>query len=289
MTGHPTPEELAAHAAGDLDPVVATSVDSHLLTCADCAADLRAIAGLPALLAGLPPLPMPADVATALDARLAAERAGDATATVPSLTERRERRRSWFATSVAGAAAAGLVGVVALGVVQNLRTDDSRGAGGTANAEAALDAAALPPPSESGRRLTVDNVADELQTFLTDGSAPPAALSGPSARTAQDSGAGGGSGADGTGEVFTSGGDADPYARLRDPAALERCVDQVREGEARPVALDFAAFEDQPALVVVLPFRDTTVDVYVLSVATCGDPEAVDPVGLLHFQRVTRG
>jgi len=48
-TWHAHPNDLAAYAAGDDDPVLAASVETHLLRCADCRATLaRAAAAVPA-------------------------------------------------------------------------------------------------------------------------------------------------------------------------------------------------------------------------------------------------
>ena len=77
-----------------------------------------------------------------------------------------------------------------------------------------------------------------------------------------------------------------PLARLREPAALADCLAALTGPDvgAVPLAVDFAAFEGRPALVVVLPSaREDRVDVYVVG-AGCrqGDDQT------LFFTRLDR-
>jgi anti-sigma factor RsiW len=121
---------------------VAAGHQDHLASCPLCRQQLAAVRTTRALLAALPPEPMPAEVADRLDAALAGA-AGTPTV-VPLPPERRNR---WFGRpSGAGLAAAAVVlfflGAVVIGVT-------SRGGGGD-TAPGGADIGALSAPEDAG-------------------------------------------------------------------------------------------------------------------------------------------
>ncbi|MGB8652833.1 MAG: hypothetical protein WCD35_19465, partial [Mycobacteriales bacterium] len=78
----------------------------------------------------------------------------------------------------------------------------------------------------------------------------------------------------------------DPLARLRATPALASCLAALTDpgDSSLPLALDYAAFEGKPALVVVLSTgKPDKVDVFVVG-AGCAQPDAQ----LLFFTRLTR-
>lgn len=79
--------------------------------------------------------------------------------------------------------------------------------------------------------------------------------------------------------------ESDPLAPLRSTEGLARCLSSVLDPDSDelPLAVDYAAYEGKPALVVLLPTtQDRTVDVFVVG-AQCDQADA----DLLYFTRVT--
>lgn len=77
----------------------------------------------------------------------------------------------------------------------------------------------------------------------------------------------------------------DPLARLRTPAGLEDCLSAVlppEEPDLRPLALDYASYQGQPALAVLLPDPDPAK----LSVYVVGPDCAAADAKVLGFLRV---
>ena len=266
---HPELDVLADLHAEALDPGVAEEVRTHVAGCAECAAALAALDATRAQLAALADPPLPADVARALDARLETLRAAPVTpapapgATAPGEVHplRPPVRRRW-PVSLPGAAAAAVVTlfVTAIGIGA-LNSDfggtdddstagvasDAGAGGGVGDQEAGTMLAAAPVPMYSGRDYTSATVVEaaeaaavaRAQTDAMTAPEAPSAAAAPSVPTV--------------------------LRRLTEPAALASCLTELAEGgPATPLALDYAAYEGSPALVVVLPEGDSDVGVWVV-------------------------
>jgi hypothetical protein len=268
-------------------------VVAHLRHCAGCSGRLDELAAaeeeVVAALAALPPPPVPAGLADRLAAALAAEPALAPTSGPPdwaraddepgSGDEPREgartvtpfpaeRRRSWSPL----AAAASLL--LLAGAVGGGLALASRGGGVDSTTSAAPGGAAESadlgiPISETGQDYAADGALAAALPDLLGGTAPTAATleSQP-----QSDGDAGGSAADQDQSVTSlqerAGGDGG-LDRLREPPELASCLDAVLPPEddaARPLAVDYAAYGGEPALVVVLPATGAPdkVDVFVV-------------------------
>lgn len=277
MSAHPTTEALAAYAAGDLEPAPAGAVAGHLGECADCAADLAAIERATASLRALPALHMPLDVVAAVDRALGAEARG----AVPSLAARRARRPS-LPPFAAAAAVLGLVAAVGYGTLRGgTGGDDSSGAlraESGADRDAAVADAAGPILLRSGTDYTPSALDGQVRGALAGGA--PAALTAAEPGTQDDAAAG------------SAGGDVSFTAEAKlsvDDPDLRSCITELSgTPDAVPILVDEATFSDQtrraqPAWIVVLPFREDRVDVFVV-----GRDCRTGNDSLLLFKRITR-
>lgn len=253
----------------------------HLASCAQCQTQLSDLAAaqvqVSAALSGLATPPIPDSLVARLSAALAAEPAPFvATGTVVPLSAARSRRTPWLATA-GGVAAAG---VIALGVVT------LRSGGGASSDSTALGSAAGLRSSSTGNDYTATSplLAQSL----------PGLLSGTATKTAQRDAVGapeasvGAEGSTGSEQapVATQALAPDPLAPLRTRAALAACLAGLTEpGDTTlPLALDYAAFNGQPALVVVYPAtKPGKVDVFVVG-AGCSQADST----LLFFTRLSR-
>ncbi len=246
----------------------------HVAGCPGCSAALddldRAQAPVQAALAGLPAPAVPDDLPARLDAALLAARERDDLATTaagahgsaarpPTVVPLHRVRRRQVSPERLLAGAAGVVLLLVVGVVALANT---RGGGvGTTSSSAGSAAAPAGPPAvpTSSTGTDYDSGPEAL------GAALPQLLQGSTDPRQSITGAPGG-GAD------------DPLARLRDPAALAGCLAGLRAPAGpRPLALDYARFAGQPALVAVLPAGDPArLVVYVVG-AGCrpGSPETL--------------
>ncbi len=251
-------DRLADHVAGLLDPAddarVTQLVDTDPAWARAYADLVAAQPMLDSALAGLGgAVPMPVDVADRLDTALAAQAR---TATVVELDARRRRRRFAVATSAVAAAVVLVVGgstvLSALGGGAGTSSLNSGGAGtaGDTRPQAAAPQAAsgLPPVLRSGTNYTPAN--------LGSAGAQKAAAPGPAA-----------AGAQGRSEVDSG------ASRLDDPAALAACLSAVvaRYG-GQPTLVDYARYQGQPAVIVVLATGSTRR--VVAAGTSCGLPEA---------------
>lgn len=260
FSAHPGAEELAAFAAGDLDSV--SDVRSHLLDCADCGADLAAIERATQALAALPELQMPLDVITALERSLA-DAASDLGAApgdspLPSLAAARKRKTDRFAPLAAAAAVVGLA--VALGAGPLRNGSDNRGdsAGAPAADTAERTQAAAPRFLRSGTDYDGASLDGRVRDAL---SAPPDAPALSAEAPAPLAAEAGGSSA-GAAQADSAKSAVGPT--LTDDE-LQSCVDELSgQPGALPLLVDFASYSGAPAVVVVLPFREGQVDVYVV-------------------------
>jgi hypothetical protein len=260
----------------DLDAladVLAGEPSAHLDGCADCRAALAeleaAIAPVSASLLLLGESPIPADVVARLDAALAAEHApvspasGEAgpvqrpaAATVTPLAARRVR---WLPAAAGVAAAAALV-VGAVVLVPHL--DLGGGSSATSASPKGIEAAARIPSSTTGSDYSKEGtlLKQNLPSLLAGGG--PKAQSGvnPQAPTTTDA------------KVDS----LSALATLREPGPLASCLASLTDANdpGVPLALDYASFEGQPALVVVLPTtQPDSVDVFVVG-AGCSQADA---------------
>lgn len=247
--------DLAAGEGGD-------DVREHATRCDDCrarAAELSAatasVSAALAVLASEPLPPEPADLAARVDAALAGESASPggraaAPGDVLPLAPRRTRSR-WLPALAGVAAAAALV----TGAAVLTQQDDDEGPATTA-APSSLT-------RSSGQDYTKAGLAAAVPGLLADTSAAAADSAAPEALSATT---------------------VDPLARLRTDEGLASCLAGVLppDGDDLPLAVDYAAFEGRPAIVVLLPTsRAGTVDAYVLG-AGCSQADAQ----LLYFTRV---
>lgn len=242
---------------------------AHARGCDACRARLSELdaaqAAVTVTLAALPAPPVPDALVARLDAVLAAERppVRVATATVTPLGAAPSRRTAWVPWAGGVAAAAVLVvGVLAL------RPDGRRSSDTAARAESQQQL----PTSSTGNAYSAkgDLLAQALPQLLRGTAADKAA---PTA----------GAPAGATPQVLSA---ADPLAALRDQRTLASCLAGLTDpGDTTlPLALDYASFDGQPALVVVYPATKAgKVDVFVVGAGcTQGDSK------LLYFSRLTR-
>lgn len=231
---------LADHLAGETSP--------HVASCEGCSARLAELEAaereVVASLRALPPVPVPEDVAARLSAAFAAERPLAASTTVTPIASAPSRRdrRTW-APGIAAALLLAFGGLAGYAVIS----------GSSGSDDSATDAAAAPASGSAEARLAFPTVASGLDyadapavasglpSVLSGsaGNAPTAALDAPP---------------NPAGAV-----QADPLARLRDPAALADCLSALLDPskpDELPLALDYAAYQGNPALAVVLPDAD---------------------------------
>lgn len=273
-TPHPTPDPSEQHL--DLDQLADALADdraheAHLTGCAPCRAALarleQAMPAVTAALASAQVPPEPADLPQRL-ARVTAD------APVTSLAARRSRRWPMVAGGAAAAAVL-VVGGLALGTsVFDSRSPD-RGqteAAGTAGGTTKTNSTGF-PYRKDGKLL-----ARELPALLA-GTAPVAATPLSAALqpdSAQKS------------ERYAGAVPApvDPLAGLRTTTGLASCLAELDDPDdpQQPLALDYATWDGQPALVVVLPTSKAgKVDVLVVGAGCRSGNDA-----LLYYARLPR-
>jgi len=268
-------DTLADHLAGEVD------AGGHLAACAGCAARLAELeAGeqmVVAALASLAAPALPADVADRLTAAFAAEAPGSGrpAATVTAISRR--PRRAWLTAAAAGLVlfSGGAIGLSVLGG-QSSVNDSSTGA----TALSAPEAGSFPTVNSGVDYSDAPAVAAGLPAVLA-GTANPTVLrladAAASSSTAQESVP-----AEESAPVTD-----DPLDRLRTAEGLADCLAALlppQEPDVRPLAVDYASFNGEPALAVVLPDPDPTkVSVFVVS---AGCTRAFD--GTLFFTRLDR-
>lgn len=300
VTGaHPDADALSELDAGLLDDTAeAAQLQDHVAGCRRCADLLLLLRDTHRLLAGLPAVAIPAEVAARIDAALAAEttsapRTAEApvasTITAPATSPgsvtvlstarrggRSAARRRWLpgAGAVAAGVAVLLAGAVGLGALQQ-RGGHSAATSRAAGAGAPHRTAAVPAaPVVTGRDYTPATLDDGVRSLLAAGSTPkrtPAPLFEHSP---------------GQSDRGSAVQPVDPALnRLRQPAALGACVAELA-GNPRIAALavELARFQGRPAAVVVLPDPDPAkVRAWVVGPA-CGPGQA----DVLRFQIVPR-
>ena len=273
MSGqHPDLDALADTSCGMGDPATV----EHLASCAACREALAELDGaqvpLTAALSGLPVPAPPADLEDRLLAALARERR----TVLPLVAPAPRRRPVWLVPGrlVPVGAAAGLLAVLATGAVL-------LGRGSTTSSTTSGGATVAAAPAPQVRRL--DSGTDYRRTGTSFARALPQLLSSAGPTSAGPTSAAAERKADAGAAPAQA---ADPLARLRDDAALARCLSSLTppEDPGLPLAVDYATYDGAPALVVVLPSRRPgMVDVYVVGPA-CAAADA----DLRYFIRVER-
>ena len=241
----------------------------HAATCPTCSAALTDLeAAQVPLLAALATLPDPEPPA-GLDERLLAafsreRRAQTSTGAATVLPLPTGRRRPAWLTGAAAAAA--LVGVVGGGIA--LLPHGGTSSGSSSTSTAAAPSAAGPAVRRLASGTDYRKVGPSFATAL------PLLLDVATRGTAA------------TAPFALKAAAGDPLARLRGDGALVGCLASLTtpEDPGVPLAVDYASYEGQPALVVVLPAaKPATVDVYVVGPA-CTQADA----DLRYFVRLPR-
>lgn len=277
----------------DLDQLadaLAGEQHEHLAGCGDCTsrlAELQAAeAGVVAALRALPDPAVPADLAARLTAAFTAEAPLAAPRSTVTALPAAVPRRRWLP-----AAAAAVLVVSAGGLGYTLVTGSTSGGGsdtassdsgsvGGAAADLVLSTSGTDyadPAAVTGALPRI--LAGTAETSLTDsaaGTAPaPAEAAPPDAGRSSS-------------EVpapAAAMAAPDPLARLRTPAGLQDCLSAVlppEEPDLRPLALDYASYQGQPALAVLLPDPDPAK----VSVFVVGPDCAAADAKVLGFLRV---
>ena len=290
---HLDSDELADLDEGALDEAAEQAARAHLTGCPDCRDRLTRLGELRRRLAAEDPGPMPAGVATALEAALgaaleaarAAELAqtmaqASTRSTVPALPGRVGRGRVWRGRAVPTwlAAAAAVVVVLGLGAVGIKALGGGPTATGTA-AGAARSAAAGTELAPA--RVVLATGQDYSAATLT--AAVPGLLQGEN-RSSPGQANGPDTGQSAPGQTAP----AVPPAltRLDGGPGLAACVAQLAGAPTTALAVDLSSFDGRPAAVVVLatPGSTTTVDVWVVG-SGCGQGSDAQ---VRYFARVPR-
>jgi hypothetical protein len=292
-------QALARFDQGDVADDDRAAMSAHVERCDSCTRRLGQIRTTRALLSALPAEPMPPGVADRIDAAVAGAGTGPLAATVVPNQPRRSRGpRRWFrspafAGSAAAVAVLVLVGaIVTATVLRHQHTNNSASAGSAAGTQAsgAADARAI-KEWQTGSNYTPATIASLVPPLLTgtppstlgsqalslSPAAPKAAAVTPTPSAAPATPAFG---------ATTAHAPAITFAQMQASRdAVLNCGKMLAAGGAdTPLAVDFARFDGQPAVVIVLPTdgHTETVDVWVVR-SVCSD-EAID----LYFHRVAR-
>lgn len=276
MSNHLDLDTLADVLAGETE-------SAHLEECESCRAALAeletALTEVASVLAALPDPELPAGLAERLDAAVARERraltAPAVAATVTPLAGRRTSRARFL--PVAGGLAAAAVLVVG-GI---FLVDNTGGSSKSTTATRAQDSSIARNSTGSAYRKDGKLLAAELPALLKGEAAglTPAEGAAPLAPSSQaDRSA--------TKSAPLALSEAAPLAALHTTAGLASCLSALSDPSdpGIPLALDYAAFDGQPALVVVLPSATADkVDVFVVG-AGCTASDAK----LLFFTRLAK-
>ncbi len=155
--GGPDVDVLADLAARLLPPADDRAARGHTDTCAECSTILETLDRTGNQLRWLPPIPMPADVVSRIDAALAAE---TKIVSIDHLRSRRRRRQQ-----VLGIAAAGAIVLGGAGVLMTQLGDGSSGADVSAGGD--NDGEPAEPPNLA--ELDEDSLPDAVASLVTGG------------------------------------------------------------------------------------------------------------------------
>jgi hypothetical protein len=259
---HPDADLLADVAERLANAETMSRVETHLAGCAECQALRMRLDAVTVILQSNAAPRMPNDVSARVLTALAAEptpaavaaRTGSAgSAGSDWAAAHAGRRRHWLRRCLAAAAAVtAIAGIGAVGVnvfrpaeVGTSLSDDA-GTSDSAAPERASGPAAVPPPAEpvpplstrlvsSGQAYTRENLGTAGQ-LLQNPQAP--ADSGPLSSAREPTGA--------------AGPEAPALSRLRDQSALASCLAALPGRQAAPLLVDLAAYDGQPAAIVVV-------------------------------------
>ena len=255
MNGHLDVDALADALAAESD---GQPLPEHLQSCSTCTAALAelrtALSAVATDLAGLPPVP---PVPQALERSVVPTAPAAATTVLPAVTPLDERRRGssrWLLA--AGGIAAAAVLVIGGGLLLANNSTDSR-----SNSQAAASRDRF-PISATGADYRDPAALQSALPRLLNGRTE--ALDSLAADPSQGSGA------------TVPKAVADPLARLRTTAGLATCLASLTDPSdpGVPLALDYASYKGQPALVVVLPAaKPSKVDIWVVG-ADCKLPDS---------------
>jgi hypothetical protein len=272
MSDHLSPETVSDLAEGLLAPNDASAAEAHLAGCAECSDVRSALADVRALLATVPDAgPMPASVADRIDAALTAEAAaspagdevdqgaptvGAAAATVTPLAGRRAGRTSrsmrWLqAAAVFVVLAAG--GAIVVSALQSGNKDQESSTTAAADAGAESRAAAGsagPKITSSGQNYSADSLATAARALVA---APMVARQDSGSLTAKSPEA---APQVAPGSPSPTQSSPDGFVALSatgSAAKLQACTDSLAGGPIQPLAVDFARYDGNPAVIVVLP------------------------------------
>lgn len=289
---HVPVDRLAAYAAGDLDATAALEVETHVLLCADCRADVEAVQRATADLAALPTVTMPDDVAARVDAAVAA---ADALATGPVgdvLPLKPPRRRPSFAGIAAVAAGIALAGAISVPLVTGGGSGSDEAGGPTAAGSMDEGAAITTKRLETGFNYTHDTLRTVLATAV---SRRDSALYSLSSGAAEDNASPEAAPSPAPVAPDAVGGSANRRL-MTVPGRLDACIASLAMAQTLPAAkvpllVDFARFDGKPAVIVVFPtetrgrIQPDRVDVWVVG-PRCGiEPGDDDALDFARFPR----
>ncbi len=288
-SGHPDLDTLAELQEGLLARDEQRRVRRHVATCAACSDALGTLEATQALLAALPPVTVPDDVAARLDAALAEVRTSEPAPVLGAATvvPAPARRRWWRSSGLASGAAAAAVVLFVTAVVANaaLRAPHRHPATSPGATPAPTpSAAATFAATSSGRNYTAATLAADVPVLL--GASAAAAPSAPN-RTTDTGGQTSGSGPSLSARAPAPPAVPAPEALMR-PQRLVDCVAALTgrpAGAVTPLAADLGSFQGKPAAVIVLPTanRPALVDVWVVGRGcNASDQE------FIYFLRTTR-
>jgi anti-sigma factor RsiW len=267
VSGHLDAETIGDLDEGLLPPAETTAAEAHLATCPQCQTLRTELLELRTLLAQAPAVgPMPPEVASALDAALAAEArrtpaaaaargagAGEGATVMPLQHRRRRPRGTALLQAAAALVLVGGLGAVVVGAIDGDETADTQAAmpHGAAGGSAGRSAeSVVTKVTATGRRYTRSTLATDASRLLqgadysADGNpAAPSELSGPAT----------------TGQRTT----AQPSS-----PQIEACGRGLGDGRP-PLAVDVGSFEGAPALVYVfaVPEEPSKAEAYVVDLS----------------------
>ena len=269
---HVTADVLADLQAGLLHDRAERAARDHLADCPVCQADLEVLAAIPGRLAAAGTVePIPADVASRLDAALAAAASappdGAAASTIVPLrgaTATHRRDRSGPRGLRLLQAAAVLVVILGLGALavsaihggSNGSGAQTAGAADSAGGKSAPQAAF--PVTASGRNWTPSTLTSAVPRLVA-GSLSPVIARGPLADDSLTSTSGSGGATPSPSGSSAPAAEAPQFAasnaagRLAGGTALADCIATLVPGGATPLAVDVATYQGKPAAVILLP------------------------------------
>lgn len=279
---HPDLAALAELDQGIVDEPEATTLSRHLSDCEECTQQLARVRTTRALLSALPTEPIPPAVANRIDAAL--DRVAESRAPAGVLPMPR-RRPWWRSPAVAGSAAAAAVALLVAGIVfgsvlrhkhDNGSSPTTSGAAAGANRSADAAGAGAIKEWQTGTNYTPTNIASLVPRLIAGTPTGAMALPPPTGAALTPAAPTGSAAAT---RSFT----LDQLRASRD-AVLQCGRILADDPTAVPLAIDFARFNNAPAVIVVLPTPGDPhrADVYVLR-------QPCSTAALFSLYRVSRG